>query len=230
MTSTHCQLKPAAENAFIVYFEQRIDSSISAMVQQACNLIRTTLKNIIIDLVPSYASILVVFDPQQAQPLYVEHALWQCLRQLQPIAAASGKRIELPVYYNEESGPDLRTIANAKDTTVEEVIRRHQAVCYRVYAIGFAPGFAYLGEVDPILEMPRLSTPRARVPKGSVAIADRQTAVYPATSPGGWHLIGLCPVTMFNPAASPAMPVQVGDEVQFCAISKTEFLQLGGQL
>ena len=78
------------------------------------------------------------------------------------------------------------------------------------YAIGFAPGFAYLGEVDPRIAAPRLATPRQKVPRGAVAIADRQTAVYPAQSPGGWNLIGLCPERMFDPAAEPSMPVQVG--------------------
>jgi len=101
---------------------------------------------------------------------------------------------------------------------------------YRVYAIGFAPGFAYLGEVDARIAAPRLATPRKKVPKGAVAIADRQTAVYPAVSPGGWNLIGLCPVDMFNPNAKPTMPVQVGDKVQFKSIEREEFLSLGGQL
>ena len=106
----------------------------------------------------------------------------------------------------------------------------HSNQSYQVYAIGFAPGFAYLGEVDPLLQMPRLSTPRAKVPRGAVAIADRQTAVYPAQSPGGWNLIGLCPTPMFTPDASPVMPVAVGDEVRFVAIDEAEFLRLGGEL
>ncbi|MDX1733979.1 MAG: carboxyltransferase domain-containing protein, partial [Halioglobus sp.] len=101
---------------------------------------------------------------------------------------------------------------------------------YRVYAIGFAPGFAYMGEVDERIARPRLATPRSAVPAGAVAIADRQTAVYPAVSPGGWNLIGLCPTPMFDPAAEPPMPVAVGDSVRFRPIDRQEYLSLGGAL
>jgi KipI family sensor histidine kinase inhibitor len=106
----------------------------------------------------------------------------------------------------------------------------HQATEYQVYAIGFAPGFAYLGQVDERIAAPRLSTPRQKVPRGAVAIADRQTAVYPAPSPGGWNLIGLCPTAMFSPASEPIMPVTVGDRVRFEAIDKSRYLELGGKL
>ena len=138
--------------------------------------------------------------------------------------------VELPVYYSNESGPDLSVIAQRAQLTVEQVIELHQAQEYRVYAIGFAPGFAYLGEVDERIAAPRLSTPRMKVPKGAVAIADRQTAVYPSVSPGGWNIIGLCPVDMFDAKAIPTMPVNVGDRVKFKAISKDEYIALGGAL
>nr|WP_269473309.1 carboxyltransferase domain-containing protein [Kineobactrum salinum] len=121
-------------------------------------------------------------------------------------------------------------MAQQAGLSVEDVIALHSATEYRVYAIGFAPGFAYLGEVDPRIAMPRLATPRPRVPRGAVAIADRQTAVYPAVSPGGWNLIGLCPRRMFDPDASPTMPVAVGDRVRFEPISRARFLELGGEL
>ena len=110
------------------------------------------------------------------------------------------------------------------------MVTLHAGVEYRVYAIGFAPGFAYLGQVDERIAAPRLATPRPRVPRGSVAIADRQTAVYPSESPGGWNLIGRCPVAMFDPAAEPAMPVTVGDRVRFEPVDRERFLALGGEL
>ena len=138
--------------------------------------------------------------------------------------------VELPVYYAAESGPDLVVIAKRNKLSVEQVIEIHQSKEYRVYAIGFAPGFAYLGEVDERIASPRLSTPRMKVPKGAVAIADKQTAVYPNVSPGGWNIIGLCPTDMFDMTATPIMPVNVGDKVKFKSIDKNEFLALGGQL
>lgn len=230
MSKSRYQLEIAGENALILYFQQQMAAEISGQVQLASQQIRQALGDDLIDILPSYASILIVFNAVQTNHLLVSSKIKNCLQQQANASISSGKLVELPVYYSEESGPDLRLIADTKQISVAEVIQRHQAVIYRVYAIGFAPGFAYLGEVDPILQMPRLSSPRAKVPKGAVAIADRQTAVYPAMSPGGWNLIGLCPSPMFNPDASPAMPVAVGDEVQFVAIDKAEFLRLGGEL
>lgn len=230
MSQVQYQLTIAGENALMLYFDQRIDPAISALVQQACALIKAELAQDLVDILPSYASVLVLFNPFSTDLYRVQAQLQHCLAQLQTADSHSGKIVELPVYYSEESGPDLALIARTKNISIDEVIKRHQAISYRVYAIGFAPGFAYLGEVDPLLQMPRLATPRAKVPRGAVAIADRQTAVYPAQSPGGWNLIGLCPTRMFNPQAKPAMPVAVGDEVRFMAIDKAEFLRLGGEL
>lgn len=230
MTVVPYQLTVAGENALMLYFEQHISPDVAAKVQQACVLIRQALADDIIDLLPSYASVMIVFNALKTDVYQVTSKIKHCLQQLTTESSQSGKLVELPVYYSEQSGPDLRLIADTKQLSVEEVIRRHQARLYRVYAIGFAPGFAYLGEVDPVLQMPRLATPRAKVPRGAVAIADRQTAVYPAQSPGGWNLIGLCPTRMFKPDASPAMPVSVGDEVRFVSIDKAEFIRLGGEL
>ncbi len=220
----------AGENAVMVYFEQKMAANIAGLVQQAAPLIRQALGPHLVELLPSYASLLVVFNPFSCDHFHAQQQLTQALNTLSASSSPPGRRIQLPVYYSEQSGPDLALIAKTKQLSINEVITLHQQQLYRVYAIGFAPGFAYLGEVPEQLAMPRLSTPRAKVPRGAVAIADRQTAVYPAVSPGGWNIIGLCPTPMFQPANQPAMPVAVGDEVQFVAISKAEFLSLGGQL
>jgi KipI family sensor histidine kinase inhibitor len=134
------------------------------------------------------------------------------------------------VYYAAEVGEDLEPLAARAGLSTDEVIALHCGTDYRVYAIGFAPGFAYLGQVDERIAAPRLATPRLKVPRGAVAIADRQTAVYPAVSPGGWNLIGRCPVRMFDPNAEPIMPVAVGDRVRFESVSRERFLALGGDL
>ena len=230
MSQPQYHLTLAGENALMLYFAQRIDPVISATVQHACALIRAELGESLVDLLPSYASVLIVFNLFKTDLNQVKIQLKQCLTQLSTQQQQTGKLVELPVYYSTESGPDLALIARSKNISIDEIIQRHQAVSYRVYAIGFAPGFAYLGEIDPLLQMPRLTTPRAKVPRGAVAIADRQTAVYPSVSPGGWNLIGLCPTKMFNPDTTPVMPVAVGDEVRFVAIDKHEFLRLGGEL
>ncbi|SNY56617.1 sensor histidine kinase inhibitor, KipI family [Arsukibacterium tuosuense] len=223
-------LTVASENAVMVYFKQKMAPDIAGLVQQAGPLIRQAMGQHLLELLPSYASVMVVFNPFSCDHFIVKQLLQQALSSLSASSQPAGRRIELPVYYSEQSGPDLALIAKTKQLSVAEVIKLHQQQVYRVYAIGFAPGFAYLGEVAEQLAMPRLKSPRAKVPRGAVAIADRQTAVYPAVSPGGWNLIGLCPTPMFQPDQQPPMPVAVGDEVQFVAISKAEFLNLGGEL
>lgn len=223
-----------------------------ARVQAAVAVIEQALGDELVDVVPSYASVLILFDPLRSDRQALARRVRAALRDA-PTAhdpAATGRNVVLPVYYAPESGADLEALATRAGLSTQEVIDLHAAVQYRVYAIGFAPGFAYLGDVDARIAAPRHATPRPRVPRGSVAIADRQTAVYPDASPGGWNLIGRCPVTMFDRGAQvrdaqvrcaqpPAaqvrnihsyMPLAVGDSVRFEPISRERFLALGGTL
>ncbi|SVD33970.1 uncharacterized protein METZ01_LOCUS386824, partial [marine metagenome] len=154
-----------------------------------------------------------------------------CLKQPSTLLESdAGSQVTLPVYYSTEVGPDLLSLAETKSLLPEDVIRLHHEREYRVYAIGFAPGFAYLGQVNERLATSRLVTPRAKVPRGAVGIADQQTAVYPSESPGGWNLIGRCPIRMFDPNVMDASKVNVGDRVRFEPIDRETFLELGGEL
>ncbi len=230
------RLDVAGENALILYFSDNgetssvITADISSNVHQAVQLIHQNFGVEIIDLIPSYASILVVFNLLEIDHHQLRNTLTRVLKQCGSVNRKPGRLVELPAYYSLESGIDLPRIAKYAKLTIEQVITLHQAQEYRVYAIGFAPGFAYLGEVDERIAMARLTTPRLKVPKGAIAIADRQTAIYPAQSPGGWNIIGLCPIDMFNAQAEPIMPVEVGDRVKFVAIDKAEYFDLGGHL
>jgi KipI family sensor histidine kinase inhibitor len=224
------RIEVAGQNAFIVYFAEQTSAAVSAQIQAAADSIIASMGEAIIDLVPSYASLLVVFDLDRSDPFAVRRQLRAALASLDGVDSGAGDLVTLPVYYSLESGPDLEVIAERGRISIEQVIEIHQQQEYRVYAIGFAPGFAYLGEVDERIAAPRLATPRKKVPRGAVAIADRQTAVYPAVSPGGWNLIGLCPQRMFDPAAEPSMPVKVGDRIRFSAIDRAQFLAQGGEL
>lgn len=224
------KIEIAGHDAFIVYFADEASAEVSALIQAAVNSVKAQMAEILIDLVPSYASLLVIYDINACDHFEAIKRLKLALSDLNTVDMALGELITLPVYYSIESGPDLSVIAEQADLSVEQVIDIHQQGEYRVYAIGFAPGFAYLGEVDQRIAAPRLTTPRLKVPRGAVAIADRQTAVYPAPSPGGWNLIGLCPTRMFDSDKSPTMPVQVGDRVQFKSIDYDEFILLGGEL
>ena len=224
------RIEVAGQDALIVYFGEQTSPEVSSHIQAAVSNIQSQMADIIIDLVPSYASLLVIYDLNKSDPFELRHRLNHALAGLEAGQQSGGNLVTLPVYYSEESGPDLNIIAERGSISIDDVISIHQQAEYRVYAIGFAPGFAYLGEVDERIAAPRLSTPRQKVPRGAVAIADRQTAVYPAQSPGGWNLIGLCPTRMFNPEEDPSMPVQVGDRIRFKAIERDEFIRLGGEL
>ena len=224
------RIEVAGENALIIYFGEKTDPSVSAKVQQAVTILETELADELIDMVPSYASLLVIFDMLVCDHLLIKSQLRKLLGELENAEQTEGTLVTLPAYYSTESGPDLESLAERSNLSIAEVIKIHSEMEYRVYAIGFAPGFAYLGEVDPRIAAPRLSTPRQKVPKGAVAIADQQTAVYPAVSPGGWNLIGLCPTPMFDPNKEPTMPVKVGDRIRFEAITREQFLELGGEL
>jgi KipI family sensor histidine kinase inhibitor len=224
------RIEIAGQNAFIVYFAEQTSPEVSALIQAAAGRIADGMQDCLVDLVPSYASLLVIYDLDRGDPFAVRQRLRSALTDLDPADSAQGELVTLPVYYSPESGPDLEALAERGGLDVDAVIDIHQQSEYRVYAIGFAPGFAYLGEVDERIAAPRLATPRQKVPRGAVAIADRQTAVYPAVSPGGWNLIGLCPTRMFDPHRTPSMPVKVGDRVRFEAIGRDDFLALGGEL
>lgn len=227
-------LRCAGGQALIAYLHGDDPEAVSRRVQTLAAALEQGLGDLLVDLVPSYASLLVSYDA-----LRTDH--YQLSRRIRALARAGGaastgaaaergRLLEVPTYYAPESGADLEVVAAHGGLAVGELIALHSGREYRVYAIGFAPGFAYLGSVDPRLAMPRLSTPRQRVPRGAVAIADRQTAIYPADSPGGWHLIGRTALRMFDPAADPPVPVRVGDRVRFRPVSRADYLAAGGQL
>jgi len=220
----------AGENALIIYFSDNIHDESFNLVQQATHLIKTHLSNSIIDFVPSYGSILIQYDLLAMDHFRLKALIRNTLKTLHRHSKPVGKLIDIPVYYSPSTGPDLKRIANRSNLSIKDVIDLHQANIYKVYAIGFAPGFAYLGQVNQKIATPRLDTPRLNVPKGAVAIADQQTAIYPNNTPGGWNIIGSCPINLFNANTKPHMPFQVGDQVKFIAISKSDFLTLGGLL
>lgn len=176
----------------------------------------------LIEIVPAYATVTVFFEGNAGEV----RARLDALCHTEPEADRYPERSEgegadsrlhtIPVRYD---GPDLHAVANQTGLSTAEVIRRHGEPEYLVYLLGFVPGFAYLGDLHPSLILPRRASPRTRVPAGSVAIAGSQTAVYPLTTPGGWHLLGSTPITMFDPTREPAALLKAGDRVRFEALS-----------
>ena len=226
------RLEVASENSVILYVTDSPSRASIRRLQSLCDLIRLSLGDTLVDLVPSYTSILISFNPLQTNHRQVGQKVKELIPSLKDYHSPqlSGKLVRMPVYYGEEVALDLERIAKFHSIKPEAVITAHCQKIYDVFAIGFAPGFAYLGEVEAHIAMPRLPSPRAIIPAGSVAIADQQTAIYPFATPGGWNIIGRCPSVLFDPNTDPCMPYQVGDQVQFMAISKEEFIELGGTL
>jgi KipI family sensor histidine kinase inhibitor len=219
----------ASENSTIVYFSERPCSQTSDQIAYTANALKIRLGEELIDLIPSYHSLLVIYDPLKIGFQKIEQEIRNTIGQWTSNNQSQQSRtVELPVYYSPESGPDLQRIADHSGLSIDQVIELHQQTEYTVYTMGFAPGFAYLGEVDERIAMPRLATPRHNVPQGAVAIADRQTAIYPSQSPGGWNIVGLCPIRLFNAEKQPHTPMQVGDKIRFISIDRDEFIQLGG--
>lgn len=182
----------------------------------------------LVDLVPSYTTLMVHYDLLAFGPAQAREVIDAALNDLQPQATGSGRRHVLPVWYDPSVGPELTLLARRSGLSVDEVIRVHSGHEYQVFALGFAPGFAFMGLVDEVLATPRLNTPRKRVAAGSVGIAERQTAAYPVVSPGGWNLIGRTPAKLFDRERDGYSLMQPGDTVRYEAVSHHEFINLGG--
>jgi inhibitor of KinA len=167
--------------------------------------------------VPAYASVLVPFDPLRIDVAAVTERLYALLRDDDASAAGArpGRTVELPTRYGGDAGPDLAEVAERAGLTAADVVDLHASVPYRVYMLGFAPGFAYLGRVPAPITVPRRAVPRPRVPAGSVGIAGEQTGVYPFASPGGWQLIGRTDAVLWDVDRHLPALLQAGDTVRF---------------
>jgi inhibitor of KinA len=216
------RVRPAGDSGWLIELPDRIDAEINSRAIQIARAVeRARLP--VADIVVGYRSVMVYVDPLAADPGAVERRLQEIAAEPPETGSATGASVEVPVCYDGGYGPDLEDIAAFARCTVEEVIERHLAVEYRVFVIGFVPGFAYMASVDPRIAAPRRSSPRLRVPAGSVAIAAGQTGIYPADTPGGWNLIGRCPIRPYDPGRAAPFLFHPGDTVRFTRISESAY-------
>jgi KipI family sensor histidine kinase inhibitor len=220
---TPYRVVPAGDSALVVEFEERIDPVVNARAIALAEAIQAARISGVRDVVPTYRSVAVYFDPVHTDGA----ALLACIeREAQtpaPPVTDAREPIRIPVCYGGEFGPDLKEVAAFAGMTEPEVVRTHASRAYRVFMLGFVPGWAYLGVVDEKIAMPRRTTPRVRVPAGSVAIAGVQTGIYPAETPGGWRLIGCTPVKPFEAHRAEPFLMKAGDTIQFYSIDRAEF-------
>ena len=216
-------------DSLIIYFGDVISADTSSKVKKAYRCLRNSNIDGLIEIIPSYTSIFISFDifkyDYESLKLILEKNI-----DFNTKDEFEEKLISIDVYYGAEVAYDLQKIAFEKLLSIEEIIQIHSNKIYDVYAIGFLPAFAYLANVDERISTSRLQTPRKMIPKGSVAIADNQTAVYPQQSPGGWNIIGKTALELFDKKQESLSIFEMGNKVKFNPISKEQFLSQGGIL
>lgn len=215
----------ASDQALLVYLGEEIGLPAHERVLKLLRLLDKKPPVWLRNVQPAYCSLLVTFDACRVDHAQVEATLGQLEKRAKTMDPKKTKTIEIPVCYGGELGPDLEEVAKLHRLTPQRVIELHSSRTYQAYFLGFAPGFAYLGDLPEELSTPRLATPRKQVPAGSVAIAGRQTAVYPFATPGGWRLLGRTPVRFFRTDRQRMPLVSIGDLVRFRPISREVFLR-----
>ncbi|MDI3256915.1 MAG: 5-oxoprolinase subunit PxpB [Kyrpidia sp.] len=217
------EIHPLGDSAAVVRFGSDVDPGIHARVMAFVSHLEADPIPGMVECVPAFTTVAVFYDPIQMTYAEVEECLRERISAVSVAVARPARVVEIPVCYGGEFGPDLEHVAAHNGLTAEEVIRIHTAPEYMVYAIGFSPGFPYLGGMSEKIATPRLPSPRLAVPAGTVGIAGRQTGVYPIETPGGWRLIGRTPVRLFRPEEYPPSLLVAGDKVRFRAIGLDEF-------
>lgn len=201
-----------AENYILLDFGNIIDEELNRYIMALMSEIK---HEAIIELIPAYSSLLMEFNQELAD----SREIIAYIKKLKPIVSVTGSALhEIPVKYDGANGPDLEFVAANAGLSKSEVIKRHTANEYRVYMLGFLPGFCYLGGLDPKLACKRMDSPRLVVPAGSVGIAGNQTGIYPSQSPGGWRIIGRTDLIMYKADSEDSFPIKPGDRIRFVAV------------
>jgi inhibitor of KinA len=211
------KIGPFGLSAWLVTFGESIDPQVNQQVHALDRALCASALSGWVENIPGYATLLVRFDPLRVDAAAVEAWVRAAMPSLPASAFDAGKVVEVPVVYGGEAGPDLAELARRHNLSIRQVVGLHTAPLYQVYMMGFMPGFAYLGGLEPALATPRLEKPRVHVPAGSVGIAGSQTGVYPIESPGGWNLIGRTALSLFDPSAAEPFRLRPGDQVRFIA-------------
>jgi len=212
-----------AESGLLIELGDAIEPVVTARVMALTAAIDGADLPGLIDVVPSYTTVLVAFDPNVTDTEAVAEDVRRLAAGATAVATAPGRLVTVPVAYGGDYGPDLAEVADQTGLVPDDIVTRHAAAGYRVACMGFAPGFPYLVGLPPELATPRRATPRTRVPAGSVAIGGAQTGIYPAETPGGWHLIGRTPIRLFAVDQADPFFLRPGDQVRFQPISAEEF-------
>jgi KipI family sensor histidine kinase inhibitor len=210
------------DRSLLVELGEKISPDVNRRVQELMLQLQQARLPGVREFAPGYRSLLVVFDPLTLSPSELKARITDVAGRPGSARLPQTKLLTVPVFYGGDYGPDLEWVAGHLGISTDEVIRLHTETMYRVYMIGFTPGYPYMGELPAALAVPRRSTPRTRVPKGSVGIAQRQTGIYSVESPGGWQIIGWTPIELFDPTRQLPSLLEMGDKVKFEAVRQVE--------
>lgn len=211
-------ISPLGDHAVRVTLGSADDPMTPGALRRFCAWLAQAALTGVEEWLPAYTSVAVFYDPERVSDAALRRALRAGARQHMPAPDISGRAVDLPVRYGGADGPDLPALAARHGLSVPEVVARHSAPVYEVVMVGFLPGFPYLRGLPDALRTPRLPTPRALVPTGSVGIGGAQTGVYPCASPGGWHLIGRTDTALFDVSHAPPALLRAGDRVRFVPV------------
>lgn len=215
----------AGDCAVTVELSDEISPEINTRIRQLSGALERERVPGVIDLVPTYRSLLVYYDPLRlGLPALQAHVL--SLAELGDVMLPAPKVLQIPTCYGGAHGPDMPFVADHTGLHAEEVASIHASMDYLVYMMGFNTGFPYLGGMPARIAAPRLETPRTSVPAGSIGIAQRQTGIYPVESPGGWQLIGRSPIRLFDPSREPPVSVEAGDYLRFVRIDERQYVEI----
>jgi len=213
---------PAGDAAWLIELDDRLDPGVSARAIAIGRAIGASTLPGLRDVVSGYRTVTVYVDPLRAEPTDLGARLARLATEAAAEPAEGADIIDVPTHYGGEHGPDLGEVAAFAGCSEQEVVERHCQRTYRVYLVGFVPGFPYMGTVDPRIAMPRRESPRLRVPAGSVGIAGEQTGIYPVETPGGWRLIGRTPLVLFDATREPPCLFEPSARVRFTPIRADE--------
>ena len=216
---TELNFLSAGDQSLVIQLGNSIDLEINQTTRALSYSIEQNSIAGVIELIPSYRSILINFDATIISISELKEICSDNYYNLKNIELPKPKTVEIPTLYGGEYGPDIEFVANNAKLSIEEVINIHTKNTYPIYMIGFTPGFPYLKGLDQKLNTPRLKTPRTSINEGSVGIADNQTGIYPVKSPGGWQIIGRTPLKLFSPNKKNPFIFNIGDNIKFIPIS-----------
>ncbi len=213
---------PAGDQVLVVQFGDEINPEINRKVHNMVLALEASDVPGVVDLVPTYRSLMVQYDPTRTSLEDLQTAIAALEEKLDEGELDHLKVVHIPVLYGSEHGPDLDDVANIAGLSADEVIAIHSGTDYLIYMMGFTPGFPYLGGLDERIATPRLATPRDEIVAGSVGIAESQTGVYPIASPGGWRIVGRTPLKLFDPQRDPPSLLKAGDYIRFDPVADVD--------